>query len=196
MSFGVFNVMMERDLKKYQNFWEKPDLETIHTRDTSKPPSKQNIPTSPYHQDSLLHISFSRIHNPLSFSFIPTTTRGAHSSSSPFPFYPPHHPPSLSHPAGSSAGTASPTPSADGGGGGGCPASQAATTKCRPRAAATRSATSRVLLGGIAKPIHALGQILSPAAAAISRRSDPQPAAPPTPPRLSPTTRPPRCSAS
>ncbi|RCV27538.1 hypothetical protein SEVIR_5G336800v4 [Setaria viridis] len=40
---------------------------------------------------------------------------------------------------------------------------------------------ARVLLGGIARPIHALGQILSPAAAAVSRRSEPQPASPPAP---------------
>ena len=41
---------------------------------------------------------------------------------------------------------------------------------------------ARVLLGGIAKPIHALAQILSPAAAAVSRRSDPPlPASPPAP---------------
>jgi hypothetical protein len=142
----------------------------------------QNKIFLPHHQDSLLHISIFRIHNPLSFSFIPATTRGAHTSSSPFPFYPPHRPSlSLSHPAGSSAGVASPTPPENGGGGGGCPASQAATTKCQPRAAAARSPTSRVLLGGIAKPIHALGQILSPGTAAISRRTDPQPATPPTP---------------
>ncbi|PUZ54586.1 hypothetical protein GQ55_5G143900 [Panicum hallii var. hallii] len=40
---------------------------------------------------------------------------------------------------------------------------------------------ARVLLGGIARPIHALGQILSPAAAAVSRRAEPQPASPPAP---------------
>ncbi|OEL17271.1 F-box protein [Dichanthelium oligosanthes] len=40
---------------------------------------------------------------------------------------------------------------------------------------------ARVLLGGISRPIHALGQILSPAAAAVSRRSLPQPASPPAP---------------
>ncbi|KAF8663828.1 hypothetical protein HU200_055162 [Digitaria exilis] len=40
---------------------------------------------------------------------------------------------------------------------------------------------ARVLLGGIARPIHALGQILSPAAAAVSRRAGPQPASPPAP---------------
>jgi hypothetical protein len=57
------------------------------------------------------------------------------------------------------------------------------------------SPTSRVLLGGIARPIHALGQILSPP-------PRPSPAAPtrcplprPRLPQMSPTTRPLRCSA-
>lgn len=53
-----------------------------------------------------------------------------------------------------------------------------------PAAARGRGALAhiaRVLLGGIARPIHALGQILSPAAAAASRRPDPQPASPPAP---------------
>ncbi|KAL6614428.1 hypothetical protein ACP70R_036698 [Stipagrostis hirtigluma subsp. patula] len=40
---------------------------------------------------------------------------------------------------------------------------------------------ARLLLGGIARPIQALGQILSPAAAAVSRRSAQQPASPPAP---------------
>ncbi|CAL4961180.1 unnamed protein product [Urochloa decumbens] len=40
---------------------------------------------------------------------------------------------------------------------------------------------ARALLGGIARPIHALGQILSPAAAAVSRRAEPRPATPPAP---------------
>ncbi|KAK3162064.1 hypothetical protein QOZ80_1BG0084860 [Eleusine coracana subsp. coracana] len=40
---------------------------------------------------------------------------------------------------------------------------------------------ARILLGGISRPIQALGQILSPAAAAVSRRSAPQPASPPAP---------------
>jgi hypothetical protein len=40
---------------------------------------------------------------------------------------------------------------------------------------------ARLLLGGITRPIRALGQILSPAAAAVSRRSAPQPASPPAP---------------
>ncbi|CAO2182764.1 unnamed protein product [Urochloa humidicola] len=40
---------------------------------------------------------------------------------------------------------------------------------------------ARALLGGIARPIHALGQILSPAAAAVSRRAEPRPASPPAP---------------
>ncbi|RLN24385.1 F-box protein [Panicum miliaceum] len=53
-----------------------------------------------------------------------------------------------------------------------------------PAAARGRGALAhfaRVLLGGIARPIHALGQILSPAAAAVSRRAEPQPASPPAP---------------
>jgi hypothetical protein len=50
-----------------------------------------------------------------------------------------------------------------------------------PRGRGALAHIARVLLGGIARPIHALGQILSPAAAAISRRSDPQPATPPVP---------------
>jgi hypothetical protein len=43
-------------------------------------------------------------------------------------------------------------------------------------AAAPSLRTSRVLLDGIAKPIHPLGRILSPTAVAVSRRSEPPPA--------------------
>ncbi|KAJ1285578.1 hypothetical protein BS78_03G289800 [Paspalum vaginatum] len=55
----------------------------------------------------------------------------------------------------------------------------------QPPAARGRGALAhiaRVLLGGIARPIHALGQILSPAAAAVSRHAEPQAAASPAPP--------------
>jgi hypothetical protein len=103
----------------------------------------QNTIFLPHHQDSLLYIFFSRIHHPLYTSFITTTTRGP--TPHPLPFLLPSTPPpplSLSHPAGSSVGFASPTPPADGGRGVGCPAGQAATTKCRPRAAAACSPTS------------------------------------------------------
>jgi hypothetical protein len=49
------------------------------------------------HQNSLLYIYFSRTHHALSPSFIPTTTCGAHSSFSPFPFTLPTAPSQL-HP--------------------------------------------------------------------------------------------------
>jgi hypothetical protein len=73
-------------------------LETIHTFGLSTRVILQNLLQNriflPPHQDSLLYISFPRINHPSSTSFVPTTTRGAHSSSSPFPSPPP--PPSLS----------------------------------------------------------------------------------------------------
>jgi hypothetical protein len=52
----------------------------------------QNKIFRPRHRNSLLHIHFSCTHLLLSISFIPTTLRGAHSSSSPFLFFPPHRP--------------------------------------------------------------------------------------------------------
>ncbi|CAD6236575.1 unnamed protein product [Miscanthus lutarioriparius] len=62
----------------------------------------------------------------------------------------------------------------------GSPPHQAPAPAARGRGALAHIA--RVLLGGIARPIHALGQILSPAAAAVSRRSEPPlPASPPAP---------------
>jgi hypothetical protein len=54
-----------------------------------------------------------------------------------------------------------------------------AGTPARGRGALAHIA--RLLLGGITRPIQALGQILSPAAAAVSKRSAPQPASPPAP---------------
>ncbi|EES01093.1 F-box protein At4g18380 [Sorghum bicolor] len=63
----------------------------------------------------------------------------------------------------------------------GSPTHQAPAPAARGRGGALAH-MARVLLGGIAKPIHALAQILSPAAAAVSRRSDPPlPASPPAP---------------
>ncbi|KAJ1296450.1 hypothetical protein BS78_01G301400 [Paspalum vaginatum] len=48
-------------------------------------------------------------------------------------------------------------------------------------AAGSRAAPTCVLLGGIARPIHALGHILSPAAATVLRRAEPQAASTPLP---------------
>ncbi|XP_062207000.1 F-box protein At5g46170-like [Phragmites australis] len=56
---------------------------------------------------------------------------------------------------------------------------QAAVPPARGHGALAQLA--RLVLGGIARPIQALVQILSPAAAAVSRRSAPQPASPPAP---------------
>jgi hypothetical protein len=61
----------------------------------------------------------------------------------------------------------------------GTPPRQAPAPAARGRGALAHIA--RVLLGGIARPIHALGQILSPAAAAVSRRSEALPASPRAP---------------
>ncbi|CAD6229676.1 unnamed protein product [Miscanthus lutarioriparius] len=72
-----------------------------------------------------------------------------------------------------------PPPSSSAGAAPGSPPHQAPAPAARGRGALAHIA--RVLLGGIARPIHALGQILSPAAAAVSRRSDPLPASPPAP---------------
>jgi hypothetical protein len=62
----------------------------------------------------------------------------------------------------------------------GSPPHQAPAPTARGRGALARVA--RALLGGVARPIHALGQILSSAAATVSRRSEPLPASPPPAP--------------
>ncbi|XP_062222660.1 F-box protein At4g18380-like [Phragmites australis] len=59
------------------------------------------------------------------------------------------------------------------------PAAAAAVPPARGRGSLAHIA--RFLLGVIARPIQALGQILSPVAATVSRRSAPQPASPPAP---------------
>jgi hypothetical protein len=63
----------------------------------------------------------------------------------------------------------------------GLPAAAPAVAGTPARSRGALAHIARFLLGGITRPIQALGQILSPATAAVSRRSAPQPASPPAP---------------